>query len=177
MTDLPGQPIDIPLPPDAVAAFGYAGKARFVSFRWVYDDLVIDDGRMSQTGAGWVFSAYSQHRAVFPLLTAMTPEEGEPAQVALLIDREKNRASLVPAVEARSFLHDQWPPEPPLSPEQQAELQRRIEEMVSQGWREIQVDPQEVMRLMQEQRGRVGRMMSWLDMAPEPPSGKGPPSP
>lgn len=90
------------------------------------------------------------------------------APPVLLIDREKNRAAIVPAVEARVSLRDQRPPEPPLTPEQQAAFEREMEKVLAE-WRSRPVDHAAVAKAMAEQRGRVGRMMSWLEMCPVPP--------
>ena len=86
----------------------------------------------------------------------------------LVIDKEASRASVCTGPEAANFLREHRPPLPDLSPEQV----RQVEESVARGWHEVQVDPVEVARAMQEQRARVGQMMSWLDMCPVPPRGR-----
>lgn len=166
---LPGQPIDLPLPPALTECLGYAGNARFVSFRWSYDDLWYDDGRSSGTAQGWTFAAYARHRAVAPLLDPHDLGGSDhAAPFVLLIDREKNRASIVPAAEARAFLQDQWPPEPPLTEEQQAAFHREMDRLLAE-MRSRPVDHNAIAKAMAEQRGRVGRMMSFLEMCPVPP--------
>ena len=170
-TPLPGVPIDLPLPPSLCETLGYQHDARFVSLRWSYDHLIVDDGRSSSTGAGWTFAQYTRHRAVAGLLSGfdLGGSDHEAASV-LLLDREANRASICPLREARAFLRDQYPPVAPMTPEQRAEAVRQFEEMVDSGWREEKVDMADVVRAMAEQRGRVGRMMAWLDLCPDAPA-------
>ena len=90
----------------------------------------------------------------------------------LLIDREANRASIAPVAEARDFLVRQHPPAPELTPEQQEAFRNEVERLLAE-WRQRPVDHDVVARQMAEQRARVGRMMSWLDMAPVPPAKPG----
>ena len=94
-TPLPGVPIDLPLPPSLCETLGYQHDARFVSLRWSYDHLIVDDGRSSSTGAGWTFAQYTRHRAVAGLLSGfdLGGSDHEAASV-LLLDREANRASI-----------------------------------------------------------------------------------
>jgi hypothetical protein len=173
-TQLPGQPIDVPLVPEFCEAIGYNGKARFVSFRWAYDDLFYDDGRSSGTAQGWTFQAFARHRAVAPLLDPHDLGSSDhEAPFVLLIDRERNRASIVPRADARAFLAGQHPPQEPLTPEQQAAFERELERLMKE-WREKPVDHEAIARQMAEQRGRVGRMMSWLDQCPVPRRGPTP---
>jgi hypothetical protein len=174
MTDLPlpGQPVDLPLPPEVDRAFGYHGQARYVAFHWspCGDELVFEDARRSGTGHSWAFLVFRRHRAVKPLLRGwnLGASDAEPEH-ALVIDRHAHRASMAPLHEARAFLEDQHPPESPLTPAQVEGLRRQVEERAKRGWEEVPVDPAEVQRLMSEQRARVGRLKGWLDMCPEPP--------
>jgi hypothetical protein len=169
-TPLPGVPVDIPLPPSVTECWGYTYDAQFASFRFSFDHLIFDDGRSSGTGNSWAFSAYTRHRAVSGLLDGfdLGGSDHEAASV-LLIDREAQRASICPLREARAFLSGQYPPVEEPRPEERAEAARRFDEMVDSGWREEKVDMAEVMRAMAEQRGRVGRMMSFLEMCPDAP--------
>src|SRR5882757_257466 len=102
---MPGHAVDVPLVPDFCLTMGYRGDARFVSFRWSYDDLWYDDGASSGTAQGWTFQAFARHRAVEPLLSPhdLGGEDHE-APFVLLIDREKCRASIAPTATARAFL-------------------------------------------------------------------------
>ena len=171
---LPGQPIDLPLPPELTECLGYTGNARFVSFRWSYDDLFYDDGQSSGTAQGWTFQAYARHRAVAPLIDPHDLGGSDHmAPFVLLIDREINRASIAPIAEAREFLQAQHPPAPELTPEQQAAFERELERLMKE-WREKPVDHDAIAKEMAEQRGRVARMMSWLAMCPEPQQGQMP---
>jgi hypothetical protein len=172
MISLPGRPCDIPLPPDLCEAFGYRGDARFVGFHgWPGSGkVVIDDGISSSTANGWVFADFRRHRAVAPLLHGIelgftTLKDAD----CLVIDRQQNCARIVPLAEVKSFLLAQHPEPPPLTDEQREAIQNHFDDLAAQGWREVRVDPGEVMKAMQEQRGRVGRMMSFLDRCPVPP--------
>lgn len=173
---LPGQSINLPMASDLATTFGYPGNARYVGFRVdsEMDDLIFDDGVSGGNGATWVFMSYRRHRAVGTLLDDVGIGLTEPrAENWLLIDTEAGRASIVPVNEARQFLRDQYPEQPPLTPEQIAAVQGRMDAMLAEGWREERVDPEAVMKAMAEQRARVGRMLSWLDMAPVPPPKEG----
>lgn len=169
---LPGEKIDIPLPPEAVEAFGYRGDARFVSFRYVYDDLWFDDGRSAGSANSWVFQGFARHRAVSSLLDPHDLGGSDrAAPFALVIDREQNRAAIVPTTEAKEFLRSQWPPEPPLTAQQQEEVRRIYEQLVNQR-KEQPLDHEAINRSINDQRGRVGRLMSWLDMCPSAERGR-----
>lgn len=166
---LPGQKVDIPLPPETAEAFGCRSDARFVAFGWSYDHLTFDDGRSSGSANGWVFQGYARHRAVAPLLAGHDLGGADHAAPSLLlIDREKNLATISPAAEARSFLTSQHPAQQPFIPEQQEAFEREFEKLLAEH-RARPVDHDAISREMAEQRGRVGRMMSFLDMCPTPP--------
>lgn len=173
MTDapLPGTSIDLPLPPELTETWGYEGKARYVGFYWspCGDELVYDDSRSSGTGNGWAFLAYRRHRAVALLLAGLPLGfSDQDADCMLLIDRERNRASVAPLDSAHDFLAAQWPPRPPLTDEQREAIQAEFERLLAE--RDARpIDMEAVQRAMEEQRRRVGRMVSWLDMAPVPP--------
>lgn len=165
---LPGRPIDIPLPPELVEALGYTGNARFVSFRYVYDDLTYSDGISSGSANGWTFQAYARHRAVAPLLDPHDLGGADhEAPFVLLIDRERNRATIAKADEARAFLLAQWPPEPPATEEQRAAHRREMDQILKE-MAARPIDHDAIARGMAEQRSRLGRLMSWLDMCPVP---------
>jgi hypothetical protein len=172
---LPGQRIDIPLPPNVTETFGYRGEARFVGFFWspLGDQLVATDGVHSGTAQSWAYLGYRRHPAVAPLLAPFDlGSSEEDGTHMLLIDRQTNQASIVPVAEARDFLTRQHPPAPELTLEQQEAFQKELERLLAE-WRQRPVDLEAVARQMAEQRARVGRMMSWLDMAPVPPAKPG----
>lgn len=168
---LPGTPVDIPLLPELAETFGYRGDARYVGFYWtpMGDEVVFTDGRGSGSGQSWAFLAYRRHRAVRTLLDGWNLGYSDvDAEHCLVLDRERNRASVAPLAEARAFLESQHPPPPELSPEEAEALRERVEAILRE-WREAAIDPAELRRVMDEQRGRLGRMVSFLDMCPVPP--------
>lgn len=174
---LPGLSVGLPVPPDLLETFGYGGDARFVAVYWspCGDEVVCADGRSSGTGQSWAFLAYRRHRAVAPLLVGLPlGYSDEAATHCLVFDRTSGRASVAPLAEAQAFLQAQHPTPPPLSPEEAEVLRQRIETVLDD-WCEQRgraVDMGEVVRAMTEQRGRVGRMVAWLDMCPVPPRGR-----
>lgn len=168
---LPGQPVDLPLPPDLCLTLGYGGPARYVGFTWspFGDQLVYTDGISSGTAQSWAFLAYKRHRAVAPLLEPFDlGSSEEDGTHMILIDRAENRASVAPVAEARAFLQAQHPPAPDLNPEQREEFEREVERLLAEH-RARPIDHAAIAKAMEEQRGRVGRMMSWLDQCPVPP--------
>ena len=173
---MPGQAIDIPLVPEIAECFGYRHDARYVSFHVVpdMDDLVFDDGRSSGNCATWAFQAYRRHRAVGSLLDGVRiGTGGGQATHCLLIDREANRARIAPLAEAGEFLRRQWSHLPEARPGASGAAEMTLDDLLDlAGWREERVDMAAVQKAMAEQRGRVGRMISFLDMCPVPP-GKG----
>jgi hypothetical protein len=167
---LPGVPLDIPLVPELTETLGYRHDARYVGFYQLEgsDDLSVTDGVNTGSAQTWVFQAYRRHPAVFSLLDGVNLGSlDRDASNMLLIDREGGRAAIAPIIQARAFLKGQWPEQPPLTEEKREEIDRRVEEMISRGWHEVRVDPAEVMKGMEEQRGRIGRMMAWLDLCPD----------
>ena len=157
--------------PELAETFGYRGNARFVAFYHspLGDEVTYTDGRSAGTGATFAFLAFRRHRAVSPLLAGWNLGYSDlDAEYALVIDREANRASIAPLAEAHAFLEERHPPEPELTPEQQEVFHRELDRLLAE-WRTRPVDHEAVAREMAEQRGRVGRMMSWLDMCPVPP--------
>jgi hypothetical protein len=169
---LPGTPLELPLPPELAEAFGYSGDSRFVGFYWspCGDEVIHTDGRSTGTGQSWTFLSYRRHRAVSPLLDGWNlGYSDQDAEHCLLLDRERNRASIATLTEARAFLEDQHPPMPELTPEEAAAIRERIEQVLEE-WRSREVDPAELRRLMDEQRGRVKRMVAFLDKCPVPPA-------
>lgn len=168
---LPGQKVDVPLPPSLCETLGYLGDARFVCFFFspCGDEAEFDDGRSSGTARTWAFIAYRNHRAVAPLLQPYNLGYSDAdAEHAIIIDRQENRASVSPIREARRFLDAQWPPLPELTLEQ-TEAFREEAKRLLQEWRERPIDEDAITQSIQEQQGRFGRMMSFLDMCPSPP--------
>ena len=95
----------------------------------------------------------------------------------LVFDLEGTRASVATGDQAAEFLrqHRLPPPStPPMTEEQEADAQRSLVEQITQGWEEAKVDHGALARATAEQRGRVGRFMSCLDMCPAPERGQAP---
>src|SRR5262245_47414661 len=78
-------------------------------------------------------STTKRHRAVAPHLADydLGSSEEDAAHV-LLLDREKQVATVAPVADARTFLESQWPEQEPMTPEQEerfrAEFERLLEE-------------------------------------------------
>jgi len=110
-----------------------------------------------------------RHPAARPLLDKWNLGYSDvEAEHCLVLDQQRNRASIAPLAEARVFLRAQHPPEPPLTEEQREQIRQRIKEMLERQM-QAQPGPAEIERVMAEQRGRLGRMIAWLDMPPVPP--------
>jgi hypothetical protein len=62
-------------------------------------------------------------------------------------------------------------PAVPLTEEQRIAIRKDFEELMQA--RQEKIDPGEIGRQMAEQRGRIGRMISFLDMCPTPGEGRG----
>lgn len=161
MTDLPGTRLNLPLPPSLSEALGYPGDARYVVFFIDGDEVMYTDGVRTGDVARWAFQAYTRHPAVEPLLRPFDLK-----RECLVIDQEGCKASVCNGSEAAEFLREV---RPPLRDGPVEELPGLGEQLRS-GWQEVPAE--EVYRAMNEQRGRVGRMLSWLDLCPEPGEGR-----
>jgi hypothetical protein len=169
---LPGRPIDLPLPPELAETFGYSGNSRFVAFFWrpSGDQVVFDDGRSSGTGNSWTFLSYRRHRVVAPLLEEFNLGYSDlDAEDCLVIDRERNIASIAPIRSIGPFLQAQHPPAPELSQEQVESIRRHIAESLERRQWQAASSAEAMSRALAEQRGRLGRMVAWLDQCPVPP--------
>jgi hypothetical protein len=158
-------PLKAPVPPMLAKAMGYKGEARFVSLQWTPygDEAEYFDGRMSATGNWQAFLAYVQHPAVSPFLEGyeLGSSESEAAH-ALILDREKLEVLIAPMQEARSFLTEQWPLEPPLRMSQEEYL-AKISEALKQVKQPDDVDIEEIQRRIEEQYALIEEMQRWLD--------------
>jgi hypothetical protein len=166
MTDpaMPGTSIPLPVPPDLGPTLGYPGDARYVVFYIDadLDDVIYNDGARTGNGATWVFQAYRRHPAIQPLLQPFDLNH----EHCLVFDLTGTRASVCTGSDAAEFLRQHRPPLPPSPPV--TEEPGSLVEQITTGWRGEQVDQEAVRRSMEEQRGRVGRMLSWLEQCPTP---------
>lgn len=173
-TSLPGNPVAIPLPNELDRAFGYRGDARYVAFYHsdLGDDVVFSDGRSSGSGNTWAFSAFRRHPAVCPLLCDTNLGYSDvTAEECLIIDREGRRASIARLEEVQPFLQAQWPPQPPLTPEQQEAFNRELERLMEE-MRNRPIDWDAVARQQREQSTRMAVILAFLDQ--QVPPGQGP---
>ena len=112
--------LPLPVPPDGILerAFGYTGDARYVAFYWtpMGDELMHETMRGSGTCHGWhAFLSYIRHPTIARVLGRTMDEVGlgsseEDATHWLVLDRERAQLTVLPAPQARVFLHSQWPP-------------------------------------------------------------------
>jgi hypothetical protein len=158
--------LPIEVPPQLEEATGYPGQGRLVSFCWTSlgDTVVYDDARLSGTGHGWGWLAFSRHPAVAPHLAGadLGSSEAE-GSCRVLVDRESRRACLATAAEARRALLAQWPvsDEPlPLSAEEvEAVIELVRDAMASRPL----PSPAEVVASMRRHSAVVAAMTRWLD--------------
>jgi hypothetical protein len=159
-------PLEVPVPVGLATVFGYRYGSRFVAFHWDPggDEVFFNDGRLSGTGDGRGFLAYLRHRHVAPHLEPYNLGGSDTeADHAFVIDREHDLAGIIPTAGARVFLKSQYPPPPALTEEECAEARRAVEAVVAQGWREQHVDPIAVLRIMNERRQALEKMLAYLN--------------
>ncbi|HZC02758.1 MAG TPA: hypothetical protein VE844_15805 [Gammaproteobacteria bacterium] len=158
-------PLPAPVPPILAQAIGYTGGARFVAFNWTpYGDKAeYFDGRRSATGNWQAFLAYIQHPVVSPLLEEydLGSSESE-AKHCLVLDREKLELFIASVKEARVFLTEQWPPDPPLRMSQD-EYVAKVSEILRHVKPPDTMDIEEVQRRIDEQYALIEQMQQWLD--------------
>jgi hypothetical protein len=141
-----------PIPPEATyigslprnweQAFGYDGQARWLAVYWqpVGDEAVCDDGRVAGDGAWWIFSDLVDHALVGPLiqvlprslgLAALGSSDAE-ATHCLLLDLQERQVYVSPIDLGLRFVHNQWPPERPLSPDELDALFQALADLASE---------------------------------------------
>ncbi len=166
---LPGTPLSVPVHSGLAEAFGYPGDACFVGFFWEPggDEVIYADGRLSGTGASYIFLTYRRHAAVSPHLQPYNlGYSDQQADHWLLIDRQERRASIAPKGQARAFLEEQHPPPPELTPYELEEARREVEsfaEALAGGWQEVQIDPKALAQAMRQQHQTIARLTAYLD--------------
>lgn len=159
-------PLEVPVPPDAARTFGYRGEARFVAFYWEPsgDEVMFDDGRSSGTSATYAFLAYRRHPAVVAHLDEYNLGYTDlEADYCLILDQESGRASIATRADARTFLADQHPPLPKLSPYEQEEVQKLLEEAFQNRVRELTINPEIIRTRMLEEQRRIRQILDYLD--------------
>jgi hypothetical protein len=175
-TSLPGEQIDMPVPPNLSTVLGYRGDARFVGVRYTClgDQVVFEDGQSSGTGQTWSFLAFKRHRAIDPFLRdADLGSSEEDGTEMLLIDTQERKASIAPLHDARVFLDGQWPEQEPMTPEQEEVFRAELERLLAeQGTRPIDWDA--ISRQQREQSTRMAVMLAFLDQQVPPSQGPTP---
>jgi hypothetical protein len=175
MTDMPGNPVAGPLPNELDRVFGYKGDARYVAFYHsdLGDEVVFSDGKAAGSGNTWAFSEYRRHPAVCPLLDCTNLGYSDvTAEECLIIDREATRASIARIEEAQPFLQAQWPPQPPMTPEQEAAFNREMERLMEE-MRNRPIDWDAIAREQREQQTRMAVMLAYLDQCVLPGQAEG----
>jgi hypothetical protein len=118
-----------------------------------------------------VASSRQHHSGVqFPLIVGLSPRAKivwfnrplERGTHCLILDREKIELLIGPVKEARVFLTEQWPPEPPLRMSQEEYL-AQITEALKQVKQSDDVDIEEIQRRIDEQYALIEEMQQWLD--------------
>ena len=158
-------PLKAPVPPMLAKAIGYTGNARYVAFKWTPagDEAEYSDGRMSATGNWQAFLAYIQHPAVSPLLRDydLGSSDSE-AKHALILDQAILALFMARVKEAEQFLHEQWPPQPPIRMSQKEYLA-----MITTALKKVKapsdIDINEIQRRIDEQYALVEALQQWLD--------------
>jgi hypothetical protein len=176
MTDMPGDLVAIPLPPNLCEALGYRGDARFVGFYFtpMGDEVVYTDGASSGSGQTWAYLAFKRHRAVATHLEAYDLGSSEEDAVHMLIvDRDQQVASVAPVADGRAFLESQWPEQAPMTPEEQEAFEREFTRLLEE-MRNRPIDHEAIERQMREQRNRMAAMLAFLDQQVPPSQGQTP---
>lgn len=166
--------LSIPVPPAPILedALGYAGDARLLSIYWTPagDEAMLDDGLESGDGNPGGYLAYVDH----PRVALGIAETGitrwalgssdEPNTHRLVIDRQTRTAWLATEEEATDALAAQWPPAPPITPEEQAEVLASLKDGLRRAMANYTPPtPEQVEAAMAAQRAAVDRLRQWLD--------------
>jgi hypothetical protein len=160
-------------PDEFWSAYGYDGQAHYVSIYWTPygDEAEFNDGRTAGTADWTAFLSLIEHpvnatalnRAGIPV--RMLGSSDHEANQWLVIDRETHKAQIAPPTEAQQFLRAQWPEPEPLTEEQIAEIEERMQSAFSEVRARVQnVD---IEALMREQHAKVDALQRVLDAALE----------
>jgi hypothetical protein len=148
-------------------AIGYEGQARFIAFYWGSgDEAYYDDGRSSATGEWEAYLAFVQHPTIEPALRPYhLGDSDSEATHELVLDREERKLYVGTARAVNRFLQEQWPPLPTGEITQKEAMQSLLDSLNAENWEEVQttINPDEIMRKMQEHQQMVQEMTTWLD--------------
>ena len=117
---------------------GYKGEARYVSFQWTSygDEADYYDGRLGSSDSE--------------------------ASHALILDRDKHKVSIASVKEARVFLSEQWPSQPPVRMRKEEYL-AMLSEMLKNVKQPENIDIEQIQRQIEEQYKMIEEMQMWLD--------------
>jgi hypothetical protein len=155
--------LNMPVPPNAAAAFGYPGSADFVAFHWepLGDELCYDDGRIAGTGDWHLFLRYRLHPEVIPTLAPWNiGYSDEEAEHWLVLELNAGKAWIAEVADARAFLQSQHSPEPPLRMVDLPRVREEIRIAVSQQT----VAAERVRELHRRQQAELQRMLMFCDL-------------
>jgi hypothetical protein len=155
-------PVDIPVPPNAAAAFGYPGTADYVAFYWepVGDELCYDDGRIAGTGSWHPFLQYRSHKHVAPALKVWNlGYSDEEAEHWLVMESQRGKAWIAEIADARVFLREQHPALPALRMVDIARIREEIRVAVSQRT----ITAKQMREVQQRQQEHLRALLSFCD--------------
>lgn len=173
--------LNVPVPPNIAATFGYYGNARFVAFSWepVGDQMEYDDGLRHGTVHSHSFLIYLEHPKVKTYVASYNLGSSDyEAEWWLILDQTEQQIYLVRQYVAVAFLKQQH-----LFPEDEA-LFKEIDERFMQGLergdfddrlRELQnemifpataereVDAKPLHKAIVDQQQAIAHMIAFLD--------------
>ncbi|HEY4720953.1 MAG TPA: hypothetical protein VII92_03850 [Anaerolineae bacterium] len=169
---LPGEFLNIPVPPQLEAAVEYHGEARFFAIFWqaAGDEAMVSDGRVTHDGCWWGYQAFVDHPLIAIALAGHRYNLGSSESTAthwLVIDRQTRTASIALVQEAERFLGAQHPPLPQI--DLTSEQWRAIVDQLNQAMGEqlktmmAQIETFDPYEAIARQNIVVAEMRQWLD--------------